>query len=89
MKIYYLGEPMNKKELEFVKEYLIDREGNTYIDIIDQIRIPTVLPTPDIDGFYRDDLRKFFNYVKRKLVKAGLEKDSGQQIVFVMAKDNF
>ena len=89
MKIYYLDEPLNEEELESIKEFLTEREGNLYTEVIDQIRIPTVLPTPDIDGYYRDDIKKLIDHVKRNLVKTGFLRDSGQQIVFVLAKDNF
>jgi hypothetical protein len=89
MKIYYLNEALNEEELESIKEFLAEREGTKYIEVIDQIRIPTVLPTLDIDGYFRDDVRKLIDLVKKNLHKTGLLRDSGGQIVFVLGKDNF
>jgi len=89
MKIYYLDEPLNQGELESIQEFLVEREGIKYANIIEQIRIPAVLPAPDLDGKYRNDLRKLIDNVKNNFVRAGLIRDYGQQIVFVMSKDNF
>ena len=89
MRIYYLDEPLSNGDLQFIKEFLEVREGKNALELIEQIRIPTLLKTPDLNGKYKDDIRDLIELSKKILIKSNLLKDYGKQIVWVIPKDNF
>jgi hypothetical protein len=89
MKIYYLDEPLNHQELVLIIEALNEREGNQFTKVIEQIHIPTLLPVPDTNGKYHDDIRKLIDYAKRILIKRGIHKDYGHQVILVLTKEFF
>jgi len=87
MRIYYLDEALNNEELTFVKDAIVQREGLGAIQSLEQVRIPTVLPTPSIEGQFQESIEEQIYMLYKNLKNAGIEKDVDKQITFVMPKE--
>ena len=83
--VYYLDEPLNDEDIEFVIESLVAREGTSADSKIVQNRVANVLPA-HIDGALREPTSDI-ELLKKHLVRAGLRKDAGKQVVWVMPRD--
>lgn len=83
--VYYLDEPLSDEDAAFVVESLADREGISVDSKIAQNRVANVLPA-HIDGALRMPASDI-ELLKKHLVRAGLRKDAGRQIVWVMPRD--
>ncbi|UCG64428.1 MAG: hypothetical protein JSW12_17645 [Deltaproteobacteria bacterium] len=78
---------MDKNELEFVKQALAKREGLQYIQIIEHIRVPTVLPTPGKKGVFEEEVVERMQVAVNSLVRVGIKNDVGSQVTWVMPKE--
>lgn len=87
MRIYYLDEPLDEEEIEFVKQALCQREGLQSIQHIDQIRVPTVLPIPAQKGVFEKDVEGRTQIAINSLSRAGINNDIGSQVTWVMPKN--
>lgn len=87
MKVYYLDESLDKEELEFVKSSLVQREGLLSIQEIEQIRIPTILPTPQENGSFSETIEEQTQLLEKNLLKVGINESYGTQVVWVMPKE--
>lgn len=85
MRIYYLDSELSPEDMIFLKESIASREGIGWIQKIEQIRVPSVLPS-DLD-LKNISLEKQLELVRNSLVKSGIEVDIGKQIIWVMPKD--
>lgn len=83
--VYYLDEPLSDEDETFVVESLAAREGVSLTSKITQNRVATVLPA-HVDGSPRE-LASDTELLKKHLVRAGLRKDAGRQVVWAMPKD--
>ena len=86
---YYLDEPLNDVELQFVARVLIGpwakfKPGATAIL---QKRVPQVLPAPGEDGTYSESREQRAERVRPNLQHAGVRADNGRQVVWVMPRD--
>lgn len=87
MRIYYLDKPLNEEELKFVKQALCEREGLQSIQVVEQIRVPTVLPIPGKEKVFEEDVAQRTRLAMKNLFRAGLKKDIGSQVTRVMPKE--
>ena len=87
MRIYYMDEPLNKEEWQSIKNFLAERDGVNSIKAVEQIRVPMVLPIPGTNGKFKEDITERINLIKNNLLKAGLRRDQGSQIVWVLPRD--
>ena len=81
--VYYLDEPLSDDDREFIIASLVERDGIADDSVIEETRVPNVLPADDSvprDSGADTDL------LKNHLIRAGLRKHAGQQIVWVMPK---
>ena len=87
---YYLDEPLNEEELQFVGQILLGpwAKFKTGADTLTQKRVPLVLPAPDAHGRYPDTREQRAERVRRNLRKAGIRADNGRQIVWVTPHDH-
>ena len=67
--VYYLDEPLNDEDIEFVIESLVAREGTSADSKIVQNRVANVLPA-HIDGALREPTSDI-ELLKKHLVRAG------------------
>lgn len=86
---YYLDEPLNDSELQFVWQTLVGpwAKFKTGASSIVQKRVPGVLPVPDSNGNYRHDREHRAVIVRGNLRHADIISDAGQQVIWVMPKD--
>ena len=87
MKIYYLDEKLSQEELEFIKKSMVDFEDLRSIQDIKQIKISSLLPAPDKNGTLTHTPEELINIAVKNLIKSGIEKENGAQIVWVMPKE--
>ncbi|GAB2534186.1 hypothetical protein [Rhodanobacter koreensis] len=83
--VYYLDEPLSDEDRTFILGSLAAREGIGLNSKIIQNRVATVLPA-HVDGTLREPTSDI-ELLKKHLVRAGLRKDAGRQVVWVMPKD--
>jgi len=86
---YYLDEPLNSVELQFVERVLIGpwAKFKTGASAILQKRVPLVLPTPDENGTYSESREQRAERIRPNLQHAGVRADNGRQVVWVMPRD--
>jgi hypothetical protein len=86
---YYLDEPLNDVELQFVERVLIGpwAKFKTGATAILQKRVPQVLPAPDEDGTYSESREQRAERVRPNLQHAGVRADNGRQVIWVMPRD--
>lgn len=89
LRIYYLDEPLDNDELEFLKEVMCEWETFKTIQEIEQIRVPAVFPTRNTEGMYDGSIGDNIELVKNNLLKAGIADDIGTQVVLVQPKELF
>ena len=87
MKIYYLDEPLDEDELTFLKESIAQFEDIRSIQSMEQKRVPKVLPVPNTEGKFEENIEDRIELVKNSLIKAGIEKDIGNQVTWVLPKE--
>ena len=83
--VYYLDEPLNDEDSAFVVEALIARESTSADSKIAQNRVATLFPA-HVDGAIREPATDI-ELLKKHLIRAGLRKDAGRQVVWVMPRD--
>ena len=81
MRIYCSEDSLNLEEIDFIKEFLAKCVDKEYINKVEQIRVPGVLPV--LKGSIKSDqeLIRLIGLVKNNLIKAGVKSDKGSQIV--------
>lgn len=86
---YYLDEPLNEAELDFVKQALVGpwAKFKTGAADIQQKRVPAVLPAPNEHGVYAESREQRAERVRANLRHAGIRASNGRQVVWVMARD--
>jgi hypothetical protein len=86
---YYLDEPLDEQDLEFVRHTLIGpwAKFKTGAAALAQIRVPSVLPAPDANGLYAKDREHRAQRIRVNLKRAGIRVDAGRQVVWVMPRD--
>jgi len=87
MRIYYLDEPLNEEELNFAKDALCQKKGLKSIQSIEQIRVPTILPTPGKKGIFEEDVEDRTQLAMNNLIRAGINNDIGTQTTWIMPKE--
>ncbi|MCH8976461.1 MAG: hypothetical protein IH909_02420 [Proteobacteria bacterium] len=87
MNVYYLDEPLDDEDIEFLIEILCEWESLKIIQEINQIRVPSVFPNINKNGKYDEDIGERIELIKNNLFKAGIEKDIGTQITWIHPKD--
>ena len=86
---YYLDEPLTDIERQFVERVLIGpwAKFKTGASAILQRRVPLVLPTPCEDGTYSETREQRAERIRPNLRHAGIRKDNGRQVIWVMPRD--
>lgn len=86
---YYLDEPLNGEELQFVAHTLLGpwAKFKTGAASLIQRRVPLVLPAPNANGLYAENREHRAQGVRRNLRRAGIQADIGRQVVWVMPQD--
>jgi len=87
LNVYYLDEPLDDEDIEFLIEILCEWESLKIIQEINQIRVPSVFPNINKNGKYDEDIGERIELIKNNLFKAGIEKDIGTQITWIHPKD--
>ncbi|WP_334189022.1 hypothetical protein [Noviherbaspirillum sp.] len=87
---YYLDEPLNGAELQFVTQTLIGpfARFKTGAASLIQRRVPAVLPAPDANGLYAEDREQRAERIRKNLRHAGIRGDFGRQVAWVMPQDS-
>lgn len=87
---YYLDEPLNDEELQFVERTLLGAWATfpTGATTLIQKRVPAVLPTPNANGEYANSREYRAAQVRGNLRHASILKDAGKQVVWLMPRDN-
>jgi len=89
MRIYYLDEPLNDEEVVFVTKSVLEKDYTelSSVKLFEQIRVPGVWPAPNAKGLYEGTgPEPHINLVRNNLQKAGISRDIGKQVVWVMPK---
>lgn len=86
---YYLDEPLDEEEMRFVMHTLIGpwarfRTGAT---VLQQKRVPAILPLPDADGRYVQSREQRAWGLRKHLHRAGIHADCGRQVLWVTPRD--
>ena len=84
--VYYLDEPLSDEDGAFVIESLAARDAAGANSQISQSRVATVFPA-NVEGMVRDAATDI-ELLKKHLIRAGLRKDAGRQVVWAMPKDS-
>lgn len=86
---YYLDEPLSENELQFVVRTLIGPWATfrTGASELQQRRVPAVLPMPEENGVYLESRERRAERMRTNLRHAGIQNDSGRQVVWVMPRD--
>jgi len=86
---YYLEEQLTGDELRFVEQALIGpwAKFKTGAAILEQKRVPTLLPVPDEHGAYAEDRERRAERMRAPLRHAGIRADAGRQVVWVTPRD--
>ncbi|KRB94180.1 hypothetical protein [Noviherbaspirillum sp. Root189] len=87
---YYLDEPLDEPELQFVGQVLIGPWARfpSRASALTQKRVPAVLPLPDGNGGYAQSREERAEGVRANLRHAGIRADNGRQVVWVMPRDS-
>lgn len=86
MRVFYLDEPLDEEDLELLIRAATERGGVPHP--IEQIKLATVLPTPDsTTGLFTEPPEGREALVGQQLERAGLAQDKGLQVGWVMPKD--
>jgi hypothetical protein len=87
---YYLDEPLDEPELQFVGQALIGPWARfpSGASALTQRRVPAVLPLPDANGGYAQSREERAEGVRANLRHAGIRADNGRQVVWVMPRDS-
>lgn len=86
---YYLDEPLSAEERLFVEQALLGpwAKFKTGATALSEKRVPLVLPLPDRHGAYGDTPEQRAERIRGNLRHAGIQEDSGRQIVWIMPRD--
>lgn len=86
---YYLDEPLSKGELDIVGGILLGpwARFRTGAASLAQKRVPAVLPLPDDHGVYAQSREERARMICPNLRHAGIARDNGRQVVWVMPHD--
>ncbi len=87
MNVYYLDDPLNEEDVEFLIETLCERENLKSVQEINQIRVLFVLPPSNERSSFSEELARKVELLKNNLVKSGIEKDIGTQVAWIQPKD--
>lgn len=87
MNIYYLDERLTQEELTFLKSILKKRHGGLSFQDIEQIRIPSVLPAPEVGGTFKMGIVQRVRYAKKNLMRTNIEKDAGSPVIWVLPRE--
>jgi hypothetical protein len=87
---YYLDSPLSENELQFVEQTFLGpwAKFRTGAASIMQKRVPLVLPAPGPNGLYAQDREQRAEKVRANLRHAGIQGDTGRQVVWVMPRDS-
>ncbi|HYD96975.1 MAG TPA: hypothetical protein VEC01_16725 [Noviherbaspirillum sp.] len=86
---YFLDEPLDDDELQFVRQTLIGpwARFRTGASGLVQKRVPSVLPLPDADGIFAQSKEQRAGRICANLRHAGIHADAGRQVIWVMPRD--
>lgn len=87
MKIYYLDQPLSEAEMVILKESITRFADLRSIQSMEQIRVPNVLPVRTWEGQFDRSIEECVDIAKNSLVRAGIEKDIGVQVTWVLPKE--
>lgn len=83
LRIYYLDRPLDEIEVAVANTLMAHFKG--YVaDSVEQVRIPMVLPAPSSSGTLGMSLDEQMDFIHDLLLMAGLGREIGSQVVFVM-----
>jgi len=82
---YYLDEPLNDEEREFVEATLLGpwARFKTGAKSLGQRRVPSVLPMPGAEFSNEKSWEKMFGILSNNLSHAGIGDDRGKQVAFI------
>ncbi|QEM69106.1 hypothetical protein FO488_13670 [Geobacter sp. FeAm09] len=92
MRIYYLDEPLSNDELTFVTKSVLEKDFSELVSVklFEQIRVPGVWPAPNTNGKYKETSPEpHIALVRKNIQKAGIFRDVGKQVVWVMPKATY
>ncbi|MFZ5675711.1 MAG: hypothetical protein ACOZAM_22360 [Pseudomonadota bacterium] len=82
---YYLDEPLDEEECAFVIEFFEERESLSVTSIV-QTRVANILPAQTLAE--PREVGADIQLLKNHLIRAGMRKDAGRQVVWVMPRDS-
>lgn len=87
---YFLDDPLSAEERRLVEQILLGpwARFKTGASLLEEKRVPLVLPAPDKDGHYTAEPELRAEGVRRNLRHAGIRADNGRQVVWVMPQDS-
>ena len=85
---YFIDEPLSPGEVTEVEGLLTtcDDDGSSNVSI-EQVRVPFVLPAPEPEGGYRKSPGELIKSARGNLRKAGIEAQSGCQVIWLTTAD--
>ncbi len=86
---YYLDEALDAEELDFVGRTLLGpwARFKTGRNELKQLRVPFVMPAPDVHGQYDFSREQRAERIAANLRHAGILADQGRRVVWVMPRD--
>jgi hypothetical protein len=86
---YYLDNPLSADERRFVEQALLGpwAKFKTCASSLEEKRVPVVLPLPNENGEYNDTPQQRAELVRHHLQHAGIRRDAGHQVVWIMPRD--
>lgn len=85
MRIYYLDEALADQELEQLRLAVC---GPTDETPLDQVRVPCVLPATQAPTDSHGTAQHLYQLALRYLLRAGLDRDFGHQVAWVLPRDS-
>lgn len=89
VKCFFIDEPLSSGEVTEVEGLITpcdDDDGNGGVRI-EQVRVPFVLPVPEQGGGYQKSPGELIESARGNLRKAGIEAESGCQVIWLAPED--
>jgi hypothetical protein len=86
---YYLDTPLSDAERSLVEEVLLGpwAKFKTGANALSEHRVPNVLPLPDETGHFSQTPEQRASRLRTNLRHAGIMRDAGHQVVWIMPQD--
>ncbi len=88
VKCYFIDEPLSTGEVAEVEGLITPCDDDVSGGVsLEQVRVPFVLPVPEHGGGYQKSPGELIESARGNLRNAGIEAESGSQVIWITPKD--